>query len=299
MKKNVAIIGAGNLGKALEKILSPRHTVMLWDKVPAKVPHQKSLAETVTDADIVFLAIPSAAVREAASSIAAFLKPHAVVASASKGIEAGTLATMDAVLSASLKPGQPHVFLGGPMLAKEIEDGKRAMAACGTANNRKHFAPIRQVFNKTNLKVEYSGDIRGVALCGVLKNVYTLGLGMAAGLQLGNNTIGWLASRGFAEISTIMLMLGGRKKTFMGTAGLGDFVATATSPHSMNYKAGSEIAQTGSTVFASEGIISLPSLLALLGSSAHKFPLLTTISGIVLHHHNAHKALTEFIDNAR
>ncbi len=298
MKYTIAIVGAGHIGKALESILKDRHTVLLWDKIPGKVPHQKSLAETVSEADVIFIGTPSAAVREAAGSIATFLRPHAIVTTASKGIEAGTLATMDKVLSESLKPGQPHAFIGGPMLAKEIMEGKWAMAACGTVN-RKDYTLLKRAFSKSTLRLEYSHDIRGVAVCGVLKNVYTLALGMAAGLELGNNTVGWLAERSFNETMKILPLLGGRKKTLLGTAGFGDFIATATSPHSMNNRAGREIATLGASTIISEGIVSLPSLLALLGGDAVKFPLLKAIENIVHHHHDPRKTLTEFIQKVK
>lgn len=298
MKYTVAVIGAGHIGTALQSVLSSHHTVILWDKNASKVPHQKPLAEIASQADIVFIGTPSTALREALSSIAPFVKPEAVICTSSKGIEAGTLATMDRVLTETLKPGQLHAFIGGPMLAKEIMDGKYSMAACGT-NNRKAFQILKRAFSKTALKLEYTADIRGVAVCGVLKNVYTLALGMAAGLELGNNTIGWLGARGFNEILTLMKILGGRKKTFLSTAGLGDFIATATSPHSMNYRAGEEIAKTGKLTILSEGVISLPSLTSLSGPLIHKLPLLTAVNNIITHHHDPKKTLTDFIKSAR
>ena len=293
MRSHIAIIGAGNLGQALKKLLD-KHEVHLWDKVADKVPNQKPLADVVTPSQVVFLAVPSSVVREVLQEIKPFLGKKAIVVTLAKGIEPGTLETIDQLLLNSLPKSQPCAHLSGPMLAAEIQKGKHAAAVVG-AYSRSTFTKLKKIFSETPINLAYSRDMRGVAVAGVLKNIYTLPLGIAAGLELGNNTIGWLAYCALNEMQQVMPMLGGAKKTLLSVAGIGDFIATATSPLSMNYRAGSEIAKTGGPVTISEGLVALPSILTLLGPKVQKLPLLHALSQIVVHRHDARTTLTNLL----
>lgn len=292
----IAFIGAGHIGKALAHIIGTHHRVALWDAVSAKNPGQESIEHTVTDADIVFLTVPSLSVRQAATHAAPFLTPKTVVVSVSKSLEPGTRMSADQILAETLPPGQPIVFMGGPMLAKEIIEGKAAVAVCG-ASSRKHLAPIYKSFKHTSLRVEHTRDIHGVALCGILKNCYALLLGVCDGLLLGNNTSGWLMGRSFNEMEKLIPRLHGKKKTLFSAAGIGDFVATATSGSSTNHRAGEEIGRTGKTTIQSEGIIALPTLTAMLGTDIKHFPLLHAISRIVTEHADPRTTLHELLKN--
>lgn len=289
----IAIIGAGNIGQAIGSLLT-KHSAEYWDTVPGKVPHQKTLAEIVSQAQIVFIAVPSNATRQALESVRSFLQPHAIVVTIAKGIEPGTLETMDQVLLSVVPRGQPCGHLGGPMLASEIKAGKHAAAAVGSYQ-RSVFTALRKVFKNSTLRLEYSKDMRGVAVAGVLKNVYTVPLGIAAGLELGNNAIGWLAYCSLKEMQQLMPLLGAKKSTLISAAGIGDFIATATSPLSTNYRAGAEIGKTESTKIASEGLITLPSLLELVEHKKTKLPLLAALQKIVLERHDPRATLNAFI----
>jgi glycerol-3-phosphate dehydrogenase (NAD(P)+) len=291
---HIAFIGAGNFGKAVSVALAKKNTVQLWDSVPGKVLNQSSVTEVVQNADIVFLAVPSLAVRQASAEIAAHLKPNAIVVSVSKSLEAGTRMTADKILEETLSPNQPIAFMGGPMLAAEIAQGKSAIAVCGT-KHRSHFAIVKKAFKKSGIRIEHSSDVSGVAICGVLKNIYTLPIGIASGLDLGNNTVGWLAARGFTEMQKLLPILGGKKKTLLSTAGIGDFVATSTSPHSMNHKAGEEIAKNGKTDIRSEGMVALPTLISILGGDLKKFPVLKTLNEVVQQQVKPSEAFHELI----
>lgn len=298
MKATIAIIGAGNIGQAVGSLLTG-HTVHFWDVLPGKVPHQQSIQAVIEPAQFVFLCIPSHAVREALALIRPHLQPKTVVVTIAKGIEPGSLATIDQVLLDSLPPHHPCAHLGGPMLASEIHQGKHSAAVVGSYE-RLTYTRLRKLFAQSTLRLEYSKDMRGVAVAGVLKNIYTLPLGIAAGLELGNNTVGWLAYCALKEMQIVMPMLGGKKATILSAAGVGDFIATATSSLSTNYRAGVEIATKGSTALASEGLLTLPSLLTILGADhKKKLPLLTALADIVTRHHDARTTLTTFIRNGR
>ncbi len=154
MAVSIAIIGAGNIGQAIGSLLS-KHAVQYWDSAPGKVHNQKPLAEVVTPAQIVFLAVPSNATRQAIENVRPFLNPHTIVATLAKGIEPGSLQTIDQVLLGSLPHGQPCTHLGGPMLASEIRAGKHAAAAVGSYQ-RSVFVALRKVFKNSTLRLEYS-----------------------------------------------------------------------------------------------------------------------------------------------
>lgn len=296
MRSPIVIIGAGNIGQAIGSLLAG-HDVTYWDSAPGKVAHQRPLEEIIEPAQVIFLAVPSNAVRQALHMLRPHLSKSTIVVTVAKGIEPGTLATIDQVLLGSVPPHQPCAHLGGPMLASEIRQGKHSAAAVGSYR-RTVFTTLRKLFAKSTLRLEYAADMRGVAVAGVLKNIYTLPLGIAAGLELGNNTVGWLAYCALKEMQTLMPMLGGKRATLMSAAGLGDFIATATSPLSTNYRAGAEIGKTGSTTIASEGLLTLPSLLELLGSyNKKKLPLLSATADIVLRHHDPKTSLAALITN--
>jgi glycerol-3-phosphate dehydrogenase (NAD(P)+) len=290
----IAIIGAGNLGQALKVLLS-RHDAQLWDKEPGKVSGQKTLQQIIEPAHVIFLAVPTRALREAIAALKPFLGSATIVATMSKGIEPGTLETVDQVLLSSLPHGQLAAHIGGPMLAAEIKIGKHAAAVVGTYH-RSTYATLKKLFADSTLRLEYSRDMRGVAVAGVLKNIYTLALGIADGLELGNNTIGWLGYCAIKEMQVLMPMLGGKKSTIVSAAGIGDFIATATSPHSMNYSAGTQIGKHGSTSIASEGLIALPEIVGMVGEKSKRLPLLAALAQIIIHRHDARTTLTKFIN---
>lgn len=283
MKNNtkIAIIGYGELGRAVHKLLKIKKELIVevWDKKGG--PDQKSLSETVSLSSAVFICVPSWCVREALSDIKYFLSKDAFVICLSKGIEEKTLKTMDVVLTDILPPNQPVCILSGPMLAEELTAGKRGFGVVAV-KNKKDFKLLKGIFNGTNLAVEYSSDLRGVALCGVLKNIYALGLGAANGLELGSDVAGRLCTMALNEMIKIVDLLGGKGKTALGTAGIGDLIATGFSRYSRNRAAGVELVETGICCLKSEGFTSVGPMAELLGKKADELPFFNILKSIVL-----------------
>jgi len=293
MKKKAAIIGAGQIGKALGTILEQKGvSVFFWDKDPAKAPGQLELAEIVKDAVALFLCIPSWANREALQAIKPHLNPKTIVVTLSKGIELDSRKTMDAVLAETLPSGQPYAVMGGPMMAKEMEQGRRAIAAIG-ASSKSAFTKLTKLFEGTLLIMEYQRDIRSVALAGVLKNIYSFFLGMSDALNWGGNVKGWLAQEALKEMAEVAKTLGMKKDAMYGTAGLGDFIGTAFSPYSRNRQAGEEVIKTGQCCLPTEGVNALPSVIALLGESAKDFLILNMLRRIIIGKEKAEAVLEE------
>lgn len=277
----VAIIGYGELGKALSKLLEHGGSnVRFWDKDETKVPGQGTLAETANTADVIFLCIPSWAVRGALNGIASSLNSSTLIVGFSKGIEKNTLKTMDEVLAETLPKGQPWVLVGGPMIAEELmRDAPGAgVVAMPDETNFKRLAAL---FIKAPLVLEQSMDIHGVALSSVLKNVYAIGAGIVDGLELGWNAKGWYLARAANEITSIVELLGGNRETALGTAGLGDLIATGCSAQSRNHQIGIELIRTGTCCLEGEGSVSFPLLRTLLGDHAHQYQVFSALVQII------------------
>jgi glycerol-3-phosphate dehydrogenase (NAD(P)+) len=301
--KRVAIIGAGELGTALARVLDGKAEVALWDVDAAKVPGMKPLREVVSDADVILCAVPSFAMRSAITGFLPFIDARkTVIISLAKGIEAKTRRFMDEVLQ-ELIPGDRWAVMGGPMLAAELGTGKecaavlafllRSEASEGAAHNSESggFGNLTSIFDGTNLRVEVSDDVHGVAVAGVLKNVYAVLMGVAAGLNLGEDETAWLASRAMEEMDAIGVKLGARAETIRGTAGFADFLATAYSNHSRNRNTGIALAVDGGPSIKGEGILSLSPLLELLGADSASFPLLSALATIVIKNQNPRKTI--------
>lgn len=283
----MAIIGAGAIGQAIAGLLRDKKkvTIDFWDKDVRKVPDQQPLSEVIQRADLVFICVPSFAVRTVAGQIAAHLKPKIPVISLAKGMESEAHKTMDEVLREVLPLEQPVAMLCGPMLADEMMKGMPSAAVVGT-KTRRIFTRLKKLFTGTTLHLEYSRDIHGVALVSVLKNIYAIGVGIGEGLGYGDNWRGWFMNQAASEMTAILKLLGGNPKTVYTSAGLGDFIATGVSPYSRNHTVGKEIGTTGSTTLTSEGLQSLPSLLQLLGNHVHGLPFLSALQKIILEKHH-------------
>lgn len=278
----IVIVGAGAIGTAMARILKEnrRNQVMLWDAVPGKVKKQKSLAGLLPDADAVFFCLPSFALRDAVETVRPFLKRRTAVVCVSKGIEAGTNLTMDRLLAKILPRRQPFALLFGPMLASELDLG-----VCGhavSAGDSRARAKVYEMFSGTRLAVVKSLDLRGVALCGALKNIYAIGLGIVAALRAGDNVRGAFVVAARAEMGEMVKRLGGRAETADGFAGLGDLLATGLNATSRNRQIGCALVNSPGRCQGSEGARAAVSLAALLGRRQKDFPVFSSIHRVLV-----------------
>jgi glycerol-3-phosphate dehydrogenase (NAD(P)+) len=265
---SIAIIGAGALGAALAKVLgrNPATTVGLWDIDPSKMAKPASLKDVCAKADFAFLAVPSQRVRSVFEALSPCIKANMPVISFAKGIEIKTKKTMSEVLEEILGEGRPWAILGGPMLSKEIGEGLPAAAVFASPeanifNKTGQFKELKEIFKPTNLRLEYSTDAQGVALGGVLKNIYAIALGIAEALGMGANALGLITVRAIEEMKIVTKALGGRGETVLTYAGLGDLIATGFSDYSRNRNAGKELVQKGFCSTEPEGCVSIKPLI--------------------------------------
>lgn len=291
--EKVAIIGAGNFGTALAHILSvrPDIAIALWDSDPAKGAQTEPLEAVLQGTGVVFVCVPSWSLRTATQAIAPLIGSDALVVSPTKGIEGGTNKTSDEVLLDVLGGNGIVALLHGPMLAAEMMEGLPSFATIASASPAV-FSRLQSLCQGTTLTLESSSDVHGVALAGVLKNVYSIGLGMTEAMRLGSNFRGWYVRAAVQEMSRIIVGCGGVADTAYTSAGIGDLVATGLSPTSRNCKVGQEIVQSGECSTVSEGGESLPQMMQLVQAAGVHAPIASSIADIVAGRSDASNILT-------
>ncbi|MBY8888820.1 NAD(P)-dependent glycerol-3-phosphate dehydrogenase [Streptomyces sp. PTM05] len=257
-------------------------------ELPATVTATTDPARAARDAEFVFLAVPSQTLRRNLTEWAPVLPSDAVLVSLMKGIELGTAKRMSEVIEEVAEAGPERVaVLSGPNLSPEIaarqpaaavvacrdEDvARRLQAACHTA----YFRPY------TNT------DVVGCELGGAVKNVIALAVGIADGMGLGDNAKASLITRGLAETTRLGLAMGADAHTFAGLAGMGDLVATCSSPLSRNHRFGINLGRgmtlqetVAVTNQTAEGVKSCESVLDLARRHGVEVPITETVVGIV------------------
>jgi len=193
--------------------------------------------------ELVVMAVPSAHMRSAALRISSLVRAEAVVLSVSKGLEAGTLARMSEVLAAELPVPRHHIAaLSGPNLAPEIARGLPAGSVVGALDEAVGERVVGMLSGPT-FRLYRNSDLVGVELAGALKNVVAIAAGAVEALGLGDNARAGIVTRGLAEITRLGVAAGASPLTFAGLAGIGDILATVTSPMSRNHRLGMEVAR--------------------------------------------------------
>lgn len=292
----IVIIGAGGLGRAIGRLLKDTaSTIAFWDTDTSKVPGQKPLQETVPSAHIVFFCVPSWGMRAALRDVLPFLNPGSALVSFAKGIEQSSGKTMPE-LCAELAPQRPFGMIDGPMLAGEISAGQTPVGVIAS-----HDEGLRRelygLLASSRFRVEVSEDALGFSLAGVLKNIYAVSLGIADGLRVSGNEKGWLVAQAIQEMVAIGKTHGVDERIVLGTAGVGDLIATGFSPFSHNRQAGEEIAKSGTRALQEEGIVSLLPLTKRLGAKAAGFLLLNLVKDIAINGRPARAAFEGFFSS--
>jgi glycerol-3-phosphate dehydrogenase (NAD(P)+) len=190
---------------------------------------------------VVVIALPSRAVAADGPVIAARVPPGAGVLSLTKGLEPGTGRVLSEAWRDVLGDGTPFAVLSGPNHAEEIALGQPAAAV--VSGDPSLAARVQSLVGGPAFRVYVNDDLVGVELCGAAKNVIALAAGMSDGLGFGDNAKAALITRGLAEMSRLGAAAGAQDATFRGLAGMGDLIATCTSRHSRNRRAGEMIAR--------------------------------------------------------
>jgi len=259
-----------------------RNTGYLDDVVlPANITAVTDAATALTDVTTVLFVVPAQTLRENLQNWAPLLNPAATLVSLAKGIELGTLMRMSQVIVqvTGVDPGQVAV-LSGPNLASEIAAEQPAATVIACADSGRAVA-LQRGLNTAYFRPYTNADVIGTEIGGACKNVIALACGMAAGVGLGENTAAAIITRGLAEIMRLGIAVGAKGATLAGLAGVGDLVATCSSPQSRNRAFGErlglgetlEAAQRAAGGHVAEGVTSCESVLALASSYDVEMPL--------------------------
>ncbi len=202
------------------------------------------LRQTVEDHELIVMVVPSHVYRRTAEQMLPFLKRNAVIVSATKGIENGTLLIMSEIWKELLpSPDFAQVLaLSGPSFAREVI--RRIPTAIVIAGEDLELARwVQRIFSTSYFRVYTSFDKTGVELAGAQKNVIAIAAGISDGLNFGHNTRAALITRGLAEMSRLGAKMGANVLTFSGLSGIGDLLLTCTGDLSRNRQVGLQLGQ--------------------------------------------------------
>ena len=309
-KMKIGILGAGTWGIALARMLcNAGHDVTVWSAIEAEVdslsstrrhpnlpgvelPDQlrytKDISDACTGMDILVFATPSVYIRSTAEKAAPYIADGQIIVDVAKGIEAETLYTMTEIIADEIQnPTVRLVALSGPTHAEEVVKDLPT-AIISASDDVAAAETVQKVFTTGRMRAYTNDDIHGVELCGALKNVIALASGIATGLGCGDNAKAALITRGIAEICRLGIAMGCKEQTFVGLAGIGDLIVTATSMHSRNNRCGmligqgvpveDAIRQVGMVV---EGLNALPAAMRLAGKYNVEMPIVETVDAVV------------------
>ena len=273
--------------------------------IPEKTVFTKQLEEACARKDLILFAVPSVFVRATARAAAQYLGGNRLVADAAKGIEPDTLLTMTEVIRDELRNPAALVALSGPTHAEEVARDLPTTIV-SASEDLKAAEAVQDVFMTPRFRVYTNPDVKGVELCGAVKNIIALAAGISAGLGYGDNTKAALITRGMAEITRLGVAMGCREQTFAGLAGIGDLIVTATSRHSRNNRCGELIGrgvppeeavrQVGMVV---EGVNALPAAVALSRKYGVSMPITMAVSDVVRNGRSPGDAVMELMTRDR
>ena len=208
-----------------------------------KVEITSDLEFALKDAEIILLVVSTGGIRPVCEQIKKIgLKENQILVNLSKGIELPSLKRMSEVILEVL-PNINFAVLSGPTLAREIIEGKPTLATIASSN-LEVAKKAQELLNVPSLfRLYVNEDVIGVELGGSLKNVIAIASGFASAMGLGDNLRGSLLTRGMAEMARVAISLGAQPQTLYGLSGMGDLIATASSPYSRNYTVGAMIAK--------------------------------------------------------
>jgi glycerol-3-phosphate dehydrogenase (NAD(P)+) len=308
--REIAVIGAGSWGTALSVHLARLgHGVRLWVREPEVVAQIRgervngaflpgiplpesivacdSLDEAVAGIALVVVVTPSHGTREVLRAAAPHLHPSAVIVSATKGLEVGTLLRATEVIRQEAGPAHPVVALSGPSFAREVAL-ELPTAVCAASVDRAAAELVQSEFRGRSFRLYTTDDVVGVEIGAAVKNVIAIAAGVVEGLGLGHNAMAGLITRGLAEISRLAHALGGRRETLAGLTGLGDLVLTCTGALSRNRQFGIELGRgrsasdiLGTMQMVAEGVKTTGAALALGARHGVELPIAAQMAEVI------------------
>jgi glycerol-3-phosphate dehydrogenase (NAD(P)+) len=322
----VAVFGAGSWGTAFSLVLADAgNDVTIWGRrpevcaainerhenteyfpgieLPTAIRATPDPKEAAADAEFVVLSVPSQTLRENLGSWTGAMPDDAIFVSLMKGIELGTTKRMSEVIAEVTGAGPERIsVVSGPNLAREIalREPAASVVACADESVAQR---LQDLCHSRAFRPYRSTDVLGCELGGAYKNVVALCVGMAIGLGFGDNTTASLITRGLAETARLAMKLGADPLTLMGLAGLGDLVATCSSPLSRNRTFGEKLGQgmtteeiVASTRQVAEGAKSCASIYDLAAHNDVDAPIAEHVTAVVRGEISARDMMNSFIE---
>ena len=309
-----AVLGAGSWGTTFAQVLCDAGTpVTLWARrpdiadavnrihqnprylpditLPSSLTATADVAAALDGADLVVLAVSAQALRGGLTAWAPLVPDGALLVSLMKGIELGTSKRMSEVILEVLGVPESRIaVVSGPNLAPEIV--RRQVAASVVACSDELSARLLQrACHTAYFRPYWNTDVLGCELGGSVKNIIALAVGIAVALGLGDNTKATLITRGLAEIARLGEAMGADPRTFAGLAGMGDLVATCSSPLSRNRRFGEYLGQGMTTAQAkeltsqtAEGVTSFAPVLELARKHGVEMPITEVVAAVITGH---------------
>ena len=310
----IAVFGAGTWGIALARLLAANgRDVTVWSAIPAELKslstthrhpnlpgmclpadmhYTADIEEICGDRDVLLFAVPSVFVRSTARKAAPHIPDGQLIVDVAKGVEEKTLMTMSEIIEQELAADGKHthcnvVALSGPTHAEEVARDMPTLIVAGSPDEAA-ARKVQQIFTTPTFRVYTNTDRRGVELGGAVKNVIALAVGIAMGLDYGDNAKDALITRGNAELARLGVAMGCKAETFAGLSGMGDLIVTCTSMHSRNLHAGMLIGRGKSVEEAKtevgqvvEGINALPAACRLAKQYKVEMPIVQAVEAIL------------------
>ncbi|ADB33867.1 Glycerol-3-phosphate dehydrogenase (NAD(P)(+)) [Kribbella flavida DSM 17836] len=307
----VTVFGAGSWGTAFATVLANAgNQVSVWGRreslcevintrhenpdylpnlrLPDAITATHDPAQAADGAEAIVLAVPSQSLRENLRDWAGVLPSAVPLVSLMKGVEVGTTKRMSEVIAEVTGAGPERIaVVSGPNLAREIAEGQPAAAVVACADEGT-AARLQKLCHSPTFRPYTNNDVIGCELGGATKNVIALAVGMAVGLGFGDNARASVITRGLVETARLGTALGADEHTFSGLAGLGDLVATCSSPLSRNRTFGEKLGQgmtvaeiAGGTRQVAEGVKSCSSISELAHHHDVEMPIAEHVTKVV------------------
>ncbi len=322
---NISIVGAGAWGTALAISLATNHRVTLWARDAAQIAEMRAahsnqrylagtsfpanlnlsadLSSALMDAELVIMAVPTAALRSTLQLIAKS-SSHLAVVWVCKGFEADTALLPHQVAAEILPPAFPCGVLSGPSFAQEVARGLPT-ALTLAANDEEFARSTARLLHHARLRIYASSDVIGVEVGGAVKNVMAIATGICDGMGLGYNARAALMTRGLAEITRLGIKLGGRAETLGGLSGAGDLILTCTGDLSRNRQVGLLLAQQQSLPeilrklgHVAEGVYTVREVHHLAERLGVAMPICEAVYRVLYEHMPTNEALTALLNRS-
>lgn len=320
----ITILGAGAYALALTHIANKNNNdITIWTKfeeekntlektrenkeklpgykLPEKIKITTNLKESITNSDLIIIAIPAVAIEETIKELKSIINKKSHICIATKGIQQKTNLFVVNILKKHVHTKNYGVISGGSFATDIINDAPIGLTLA--TKNKETEKIIKKALSTTTTKLRETKDIIGTEICGSVKNVLAIASGILYGMEMPESTISMFLTESLNDVQELIYFLGGNKKTILSFAGFGDLYLTCTSNKSRNFTLGKMIGEQKSKeeinkykeTTTIEGLYTLKSIYSLTKSKNIKIPIINLIYNIIYKNKDPKKLITFLI----